>query len=78
MEEQYELITSPLSQKVTAKALTVSLDIYRGVDTDWTLEIVDEFGNSTVWDELFPTDQAAFNEGMRTIHEEGIESLIGS
>ena len=30
---------------------------------------------STTYD-LFPTDQAALDEGLRTIREEGIESLV--
>ena len=33
--------------------------------------------NSTVWDDLFATDQAALDEALRTIRDEGIESLIG-
>lgn len=37
----------------------------------------DVFGNSTVWDDLFETDQAALDEFFRTIQEEGIASLIG-
>lgn len=54
----------------------VRLEIYRGPDTDWTLEAVDASNNSTVWDDLFPTDQAALDEGLRTIRDEGIESLV--
>jgi hypothetical protein len=77
MEEEYQLVMSPLCQSVTDKGQTIRFDIYRGPDSDWTLEAVDSCNNSTVWDDLFATDQAALDEGLRTIREEGIESLIG-
>lgn len=78
MENEYQLLTSHLSRNVTDKGHTVRLEIYRGIDTDWTLEAVDEFNNSTVWDDLFPSDQAALDEALRTITDEGIETLVGS
>ncbi|MCD0257996.1 hypothetical protein JWH11_07135 [Xanthomonas melonis] len=75
--ENYQLVISPLCRSVTTDGCTVCLEIYRGPDTDWTLEVVDEFNNSTVWDDLFATDQAALDEALRTIRDEGIDSLIG-
>ena len=53
------------------------MEIYRAENEDWILEVVDEQGNSTVWDDLFPTDQAALDEAMRTIDEQGIDAVIG-
>jgi hypothetical protein len=76
MDQDYQLTISPLCQSITDKGHTVRIDIYRGPDTAWTLEVVDVSNNSTVWDDLFVTDQAALDEGLRTIREEGIESLI--
>jgi hypothetical protein len=35
------------------------------------------FNNSTVWNDAFSSDQAALDEGLRTIREEGIASLVG-
>ena len=69
---------SPLCRSVTSEGQTVRLEIYRGPESDWTLEAVDAFGNSTVWDDLFATDQVALDEALRTIREEGIASLIGT
>lgn len=77
MEDEYQLVTSPLSRDVTDNERTVRLEIYRGADTGWTLEAVDEFNNSTVWDDSFSSDQAALDEALRTIRDEGIETLIG-
>ena len=78
MEQEYLLEMSPLCRSMTDKGHTVRLEIYRGPDTGWTLEAVDASGNSTVWDDLFPTDQAALDEALRTIRDEGIEVLVGS
>ena len=50
--------------------------IYRLETTDWSLEVVDETGASTVWDDLFPTDQAALDEALKTIREEGIRTFL--
>ena len=76
MDQDYQLTMSPLCRSITAKGHTVQLEIYRGPDTGWTLEAVDASNNSTVWDELFATDQAALDEALRTIHEDGIETLV--
>ncbi|MGL1835188.1 UPF0149 family protein, partial [Rhodocyclaceae bacterium SMB388] len=71
------LIHSPLQQYYTVGTHTVEICIYRMPHTAWTLEVIDEHGNSTVWDDEFGTDQAALDEVMRTIRDDGIRSLIG-
>ncbi len=76
MDHDYQLIMSPLSQAITDKGHTIRLDIYREPGTDWTLEAVDTTNHSVVWDDLFPTDLAALEEALKTIREEGIESLV--
>jgi hypothetical protein len=77
MEDDYQLVMSPLRQSVTDKGHTIRIEIYREPDTEWTLEAVDASNNSTVWEDLFATDQAALEEALRTVREEGIESLVG-
>lgn len=77
MEDEFDLEMSPLCQKLSADGKTVQVDIYRGNGSDWHLEVVDESGYSTVWDDQFPTDQEALNEAKATIKDEGISSLIG-
>ena len=62
MEEEFELEESPLSQKISASGKTVDVQIYRGGGSDWHLEVVDEFANSTVWDDQFKSDQEALDE----------------
>ena len=77
MDTEPELVFSPLSRTVTRDGRSVEVHIYRGEPDRWILEAVDEFQNSTVWDDQFATDQQALDELLRTIAAEGIGSLIG-
>ena len=72
-----ELQYSSHCQWVSSEGRTVRLEIYGTGENDWILEVVDEYGNSTVWDEPFKTDEAAYGEFNRTLQEEGIDALIG-
>ncbi|MFM0514917.1 hypothetical protein [Paraburkholderia sp. RL17-373-BIF-A] len=69
---------SPLSQRLARDRTAVEIKIYDDGEGGWLLEIVDEFGNSTVWDEVFPTDRAALAEALNTIDNDGIASMIRS
>jgi len=69
---------SPLSQMIERDGRSVDIQIYEDGDGGWLLEAVDEFRNSTVWEKPFNTEQEALDEALKTIREEGIESLIGS
>lgn len=69
---------SALCQPVTRDGKTVQVDIYEDGNNAWLLEVVDEYGNSTVWDDPFTTEQDALDEVLKTIKEEGIDSLIGA
>lgn len=77
MENEFEIEMSPLCQDLTDSGKTVRVEIYRGGGSSWHLEVVDEFGNSTVWDDQFPTDTAALDEAKSTVRDEGIGALIG-
>jgi len=69
---------SPLTQSVTRDGKTVRIDIYEDGEGGWLLEVVDEYGNSNVWDTSFANDRDALEEAFKTIDEDGIDSLIGS
>ena len=77
MSEEYEVKLSHLCQKVTREGKTVQIDIYEDGEGGWLLEVVDEYNNSTVWDDPFKTDESALEEALETIEKEGIVSLIG-
>ena len=69
---------SPLAQAVTRNGRAVQIDIYENSEGGWLLEVVDEYGNSTVWDDSFASDREALDEALKTIDEDGIDSLIGA
>jgi hypothetical protein len=71
-----KLITSPLSQSVEENGNRVDVRIYRLEDTEWSLEIVAADGCSTVWDDLFASDEAALAEALSAIKDEGIPSFF--
>ncbi len=76
MEDDHTIIYSPLQRRVKRSGISVEVMIYRGEqDKGWILEVVDHLGGSTVWDDLFPTDQAALDEALATIEAEGNSSF---
>lgn len=77
MNDDFELEMSPLCQSISSGGRTVQIEIYKSEQGLWILEIEDEFGNSTVWDSQFTTDQAALTEAKRAILEERIVAFIG-
>jgi hypothetical protein len=77
MDDEIEIENSPLSREIVRDGVTVDIRIYRGSDDEaWLLEVVNERNTSIVWDEQFPTDQAALNEALREIEEEGIAVFL--
>ena len=77
MSEEFQVEYSPLCRSLEQNGKSVQVDIFKGDNGGWILEVVDEFNNSTVWDDEFDSDQAALAEAQSTIKGEGIESLIG-
>lgn len=77
MDDEYRIIYSPLSQKISRDGMTVDVQIYRGEnDPVWVLEVIDQEGGSTVWDETFQTEQDALDEVFETIADEGIGCFL--
>jgi hypothetical protein len=70
-----KIINSPLSRVVEEDGVSVKVCIYRLENTKWSLEMVAQNGMSTVWDDLFPSDEAALAEALKAISEEGLESF---
>ncbi len=68
---------SPLSQIYTDKGKSVEVCIYRLEHIKWTIEIVDEYNNSTVYNEEFESDGKALEAFLSDVKEEGIEAFIG-
>ena len=77
MDDDFELEMSPLCQEISSGGKTIQVDIYGNGEGKWILEVQDEYGNSTVWDEHFETDKAALTEAKKSILEETIGTFIG-
>ncbi len=76
MPDEHDLIYSPLQQTYSAGGHQVEIHIYRMPDTGWSLEVVDEHNNSTVWDDLFETDEEALAVALQELNEDGIDAFI--
>lgn len=72
-----EIELSPLSGFVTKDGVTVEVCIYRiaGSSAGWALEVVDDEGGATVWEELFPTDAEALREFEGAVEANGLASF---
>jgi len=78
MNEELKLEISTLSQDVSSGNRTVRVEIYRlEGETTWALEVVDEYNNSTVWDDTFATESAALTEAKKTILADAVNFLVG-
>lgn len=76
-DNEIDLEYSLLCGDVTRDGLTVRVQIYRiaGRGEGWSLEVVDHQDASTVWSDLFATDEDAYAEFVKTIETEGIRSF---
>jgi hypothetical protein len=67
------------TRTVTQDGKTVLVRVCRGDNEQaWIMEIEDDYGNATIWDDPFPTPQSALEAGLVAIRQEGIDSFIGS
>lgn len=77
MDEAFEPKESELSQTYREGDVSVHIDIYESDDGGWLLEIVDDNDNSTVWEDVFETEQEALDEALEALREEGIAAFMG-
>ena len=79
VEQDPKIIDSPLSRRVTKDGITVEVSIIRlEHESEWSLEVINAANTSIVWDNLFPTDKAAYAEFERTVAEEGMKTFLDS
>jgi hypothetical protein len=77
-DDDPEIEHSLLSGPVTRDGMTVSVEIYRihGDDNEWSLEVIDAAGASTVWEDTFTTDREAYEVFQLTLESEGLPGLM--
>jgi hypothetical protein len=77
MDDETKLITSRLSRMITRDGITLEVLIYRSDgDIEWVLEVIDEEGASTVWEDTFATEADALNEVFQIIAADGMGSFV--
>ena len=72
-----DLIESLLDQTYSKDGKSIKIEIYRMPDTAWNVQVVDTFGNSTVWDDEFESDKEALQFVLAEIERDGIDEFIG-
>ena len=72
-----DLIESLLDQTYSKDGKSIKIEIYRMPDTPWNVQVVDTFGNSTVWDDEFESDKEALQFVLAEIERDGIDEFIG-
>lgn len=76
-DDEPKIIRSPLSGTFTHDGISVDVEIVRlEGDAEWTLEVVDADWASTVWEDTFPTDQAAYDQFLSDVEREGLATVI--
>jgi len=76
-EEEPEIAMSDLCADVEVDGHFLAVDIYKSdVDPDWILEVINEFGTSTVFDEPFLADGLAWQQFKKTVKEEGLAAFL--
>jgi len=78
MNDEEEIIYSPLCQDIIIDGQVVKVFIYENEDGRWILEAEDVRQSSYLWNERFATDQLALNEIKDVLKSEGVESLFGA
>ena len=77
MEREPTLIYSPLNGYFTKDGVTVEVSIIStDLDPAWSLEVINDLGASTVWDQQFETDDQAYAAFMRAVEEEGMRTFL--
>jgi len=73
------IVYSGLSRETIVDGHIFKIEIYRlEHEPQWSLEVVDEDGTSTVWDDLFESDKAANEEVLKAIRDEGLSAFRGN
>jgi hypothetical protein len=77
-EDDFEIIDSPLNQRLLVEGHSFEITIYKGVDEpDWILEIINEKGTSFIPEERFKTDRDAMGAALADFENEPIEEFLG-
>lgn len=72
-----ELIESPLNWSIERNGRRLTVNIVRlATERGWSLEVVNDHGTSTVWDDQFNTDRDADAAFRNALAQEGFEAFL--
>ena len=76
-DDDIEVIFSDLCADVEIDGHFLTVEIYKtDIDPSWILEVVNEFGTSTVFDDAFIADGLARKQFEETVKEEGLAAFF--
>lgn len=76
-DDDVEVIFSELCADVEIDGHFLAVEIYKtDIDPSWILEVVNEFGTSTVFDDPFIADGLAWQQFEKTVKEEGLAAFL--
>lgn len=76
-DQEPNLMISGLSGIVTQDGITVEVNIVRlEMETDWSLEVVNSNGTSTVWSDQFASDAKAIAAFRNVVAKEGMATFL--
>jgi hypothetical protein len=75
--DDVEVIFSELCADVEIDGHLLTVEIYKtDIDPSWILEVVNEFGTSTVFDDPFIADRLAWQQFEKTVKEERLAAFL--
>jgi hypothetical protein len=77
MNDTENLKKSTLSRSYTDGDKTLRIEIDSDGKGGWLLAVADTHGNTTNWEDPFASEEAALDEALAAIREEGIDLFIG-
>jgi hypothetical protein len=76
MNDEIEIIMSPLCQSFERDGITLQIEIYCSSESEWSLEVVNPSNTSIVWNDTFQSDKAALEEFLQTVKIDGVQSFL--
>lgn len=76
-ERDPNIVTSSLSGIVDEQGVRVTVNIIKlENEPGWSLEVENEHGTSTVWNDMFATDDAAYAAFRQAVDTEGMGAFL--
>ena len=77
IDETDDLIVSERSGAFLVEGVRIEVNICTMDPVEgWSLEVVNQHGTSTVWDDLFATEEDAWDAFVGTVDEEGAQAFF--